>query len=99
MSDRGNEFYNKTFLHYLKEQNIQIYSTYTYLKVIFVERFNRTLLDLIKEPMFFEGKTCWLNHLDAALEKYSNRVHETIKMTPLELSTNRNLKPDNNNKN
>ena len=25
-SDRGKEFYNQTFLHYLNEQNIQIYS-------------------------------------------------------------------------
>ena len=49
-SDRGNEFYNQTFLQYLNEQNIQIYSTNSYLKAVFVERFNRTLLDLIKEP-------------------------------------------------
>ena len=83
-SDRGKEFYNTTFLHYLKEQNIQIYSTNSDLKAVFVERFNRTLLDLIKEPMYIEGKACWLNHLDAALEKYNNRVHGTTKMIPFE---------------
>ena len=55
-SDRDKEFYNQTFLHYLKEQNIQIYSTNSDLKAVFVERFNRTLLDLIKEPMYIEGK-------------------------------------------
>ena len=55
-----------TFLHYLKEQNIQIYSTNSDLKAVFVERFNRTLLDLIKEPMYIKGKGNWLNHLDAA---------------------------------
>ena len=83
-SDRGKEFYNTTFLHYLKEQNIQIYSTNSDLKAVFVERFNRTLLDLIKEPMYIEGKGNWLNHLDAALQKYNNRVHTTTKMTPFE---------------
>ena len=83
-SDRGKEFYNTTFLHYLKEQNIQIYSTHSDLKAVFVERFNRTLLDLIKEPMYIEGKGNWLNHLDAALDKYNNRVHGTTKMTPFE---------------
>ena len=83
-SDRGKEFYNQTFLHYLNEQNIQIYSTNSDLKAVFVERFNRTLLDLIKEPMYIEGKACWLNHLDAAMEKYKNRVHGTLKMTPFE---------------
>ena len=63
-SGRGKEFYNKSFLDFLKEQNIQIYSTNSDLKAVFVERFNRTLLDLIKEPMYIEGKACWLNHLD-----------------------------------
>ena len=86
--DRVKEFYNKTFLNLLKEQNIQIYSTNTDLKAVFVERFNRTLLDLIKEPMYIEGKSCWRNHLDAALEKYNNRVHGTTKMTQFEMATN-----------
>ena len=97
-SDRGKEFYNTTFLHYLKEQNIQIYSTNSDLKAVFVERFNRTLLDLIKEPMYIEGKGNWLNHLDAALQKYNNRVHTTTKMTPFEASNN-SLLPSNNNNN
>ena len=101
-SDRGKEFYNTTFLHYLKEQNIQIYSTHSDLKAVFVERFNRTLLDLIKEPMYIEGKGNWLNHLDAALQKYNNRVHGTTKMTPFEatkLHSNNSLLPSNNNNN
>ena len=58
------------------------------MKAVFVERFNRTLLDLIKEPMYIEGKGNWLNHLDAALDKYNNRVHGTTKMTPFEMSFN-----------
>ena len=94
-SDRGKDFYNQTFLHYLNERNIQIYSTNSDLKAVFVERFNRTLLDLIKEPMYIEGKACWLNHLDAALQKYNNRVHGTTKMTPFEMSTNQKLIPNN----
>ena len=97
-SDRGKEFYNTTFLHYLKEENFQIYSTHSDLKAVFVERFNRTLLDLIKEPMYIEGKGSWLNHLDVALQKYNNRVHGTTKMTPFEASNN-SLLPSNNNNN
>ena len=91
-SDRGKEFYNKTFLDFLKEQNIHIYSTKSDLKAVFVERFNRTLLDLIKEPMYIEGKACWLNHLDAALQKYNTRVHTTTKMTPFE-ANNQSINP------
>ena len=36
--------------------------------------------------MNIEGKGNWLNHLDAALQKYNNCVHGTIKMTPFEKS-------------
>ena len=89
-SDRGKEFYNKTFLDFLKQNEIQIYSTNSDLKAVFVERFNRTLLDLIKKPMYNEGKACWLNHLDTAMEKFNNRVHGTTKMTPFEMVTNTN---------
>ena len=85
-SDRGKEFYNKTFLDFLKQNEIQIYSTHSDLKAVFVERFNRTLLDLIKEPMYIEGKACWLNHINSALDKYNNRVHTTTCMTPFEAS-------------
>ena len=88
-SDRGKEFYNQTFLYFLKEQNIQIYSTHSDLKAVFVERFNRTLLDLIEEPMYIEGKGNWLNHLDAALQIYNDRVHGTTKMTPFEMNFNK----------
>ena len=38
--------------------------------------------------MYIEVKACWLNHLDAALDKYNNRVHGTRKTTPFEMSTN-----------
>ena len=86
-------------MDFLKEQNIQIYSTNSYLKAVFVERFNRTLLDSIKYPMYIEGKACWLNHLDTALDKYNNRVHGTTKITPFEITTNQKLIPNKNNNN
>ena len=85
-SDRGKEIYNKTFLDFLKQNEIQIYSTHSDLKAVSVERFNRTLLDLIKKPMYIEGKACWLNHINSALDKYNNRVHTTTRMTPFEAS-------------
>ena len=47
-------------------------------------------MELIKEPINIESKACWQNHLDAALEKYNNRVHGTTKMTPFEMVTNPN---------
>ena len=40
--DRGSEFYNKTFKSLLKEYETKLYSTYSDLKAVFIERFNRT---------------------------------------------------------
>ena len=91
-SDRGKKFYNTKFLHYLKEQNIHIYSTNSDLKAVFAERFSRTFLDLIKEPMYIEGKGNWLNHINNALDKYNNRVHGTTQMTPFE-ANNKPIEP------
>ena len=82
-------------MDFLKQNEIQIYSIHSDLKAVFVERFNRALLDLIKEPIYIEGKGCWWNHLDAAIEKYNNRVHGTTKMTLFEMSTNQKLIPNN----
>ena len=56
------------------------------MKAVFVERFNRSLLDLLKEAMYIEGKGNWLNHINNALDKYNNRVYGTPKMTPYEMS-------------
>ena len=91
-SDRGKEFYNKTLLDFLKQTEIQIYSINSDLKAVFVEHFNRTLLDLIKKPMYIEGKACWLNHINSALDKYNNHVHGTTKMTPFE-ANNQSIDP------
>ena len=55
-SDRCEEFYNKTFLHYLKEQKNQVYSTNLDLKAVFVEQFNRTILDLKKNQCILKVK-------------------------------------------
>ena len=78
-------------MDFLKQNEIQIYSTHSDLKAVFVERFNRTLLDLFKEPMYIEGKACWLNHINSALDEYNNRVHTTTRMTPFEASNTASL--------
>ena len=73
-------------MEFPKQNEIQFYSTNSYLKAVFVERFIRTFLDLFKEPMYIEGKACWLNHITSAFDKYNNRVHTTTRMTPFEVN-------------
>ena len=102
-SDRGKDFYDNIFFGCFKKQNeLQIYSTHSNWKAVFVERIIGTLLGLIKEPVYIAEKACWLNHLDAALEKYNNRVHHAIRKTPFEASNDKpipnRIPSDNNNK-
>ena len=93
--DRGSEFYNKTFKSLLKEygtgkaaSGIELYSTYSDLKAVFIERFNRTLLHIINKPMFINGDGNWVNILNDAVLTYNNNINSTINMTPVDASNN-----------
>ena len=93
--DRGSEFYNKTFKSLLKEyetgkaaSGIELYSTYSDLKAVFIERFNRTILHIINKPMFINGDGNWVNILNDAVVTYNNNIHSTINMTPVDASNN-----------
>jgi len=46
--DKGSEFYNKDFKSWAEENSITIYSTYGESKSVVVERFIRTLKELIE---------------------------------------------------
>ena len=86
--DRGSEFYNKTFKSLLKEYETNLYSTYGDLKVVFIERFNRTLLHTNNKPMFINGDGNWVNILNVVVKKDNNNIHSTINMTPVDASNN-----------
>ena len=51
-SDRAKDFYNNTFQSLLKINNIDHYSRYTDKGPSIVERFNRTIKDMIKNQYF-----------------------------------------------
>ena len=92
--DRGSEFYNKTLKSLLKEygtgkaaSGIELCSTYSDLKAVFIERFIRTLLHIINKPMFIKGDGNWVNILNAVVT-YNNNIHSTINMTPVDASNN-----------
>ena len=69
--DRDSEFYNKTFKYLLKEYETELYSTYSDLKAVFIERFNRTLLHTINKPMLIIGDGNWVNILIDDVVRYN----------------------------
>ena len=51
-SDRGKEWYNSIFQHFLKTKNIQHYSRYTDKGPSIAERVIRSIRSLLNEPVF-----------------------------------------------
>ena len=63
---------NKTIKSLLKEYETEIYSTYSDLKAVFIERFNRTLSHIINKPRFINGHGNCLNILNDAVVTYND---------------------------
>ena len=82
--DQGSEFYNKFFKKWLKDNNIEIYSTYDEGKSVVAERFIRTLKNKIYRHMAAISKNVYFNVLDGIVDKYNNTYHRTIKMKPID---------------
>ena len=60
-SDRGKEFYNNIFQDFINKNNIKLYSRNSSYGVVFAERFNRTIRDLLKKVVFEQGDANWID--------------------------------------
>ena len=83
--DQGSEFYNQSFKDFLKINNIEMYSTYNEGKSVVAERFIRTLKNKIFKHMTNISKNIYIDVLNDTVNKYSNTVHKTIKMKPIDV--------------
>jgi hypothetical protein len=88
--DKGLEFYNKDITGWLKENNIIRYSTYSEHKSVVVERFNRTLKEMMWKRFTAENTRNWIDMFDKLVHKYNNKLHTTIGMTPVKASQKEN---------
>ena len=86
--DQGSEFYNNSFKDFLKINNIEIYSTYNEGKSVVPERFIRTLKNKIFKHMTAISKNVYFDVLDDIVNKYNDTVHRTIKMKPIDVTSN-----------
>ena len=89
-SDRGKEFYNKTFQDFLNKENIKFFSRNSSNEAVFVERFNRTIRDLLKRPGFEKSDGNWIDILQTITKQYKNRIHSSTKLTPIQASLKKN---------
>ena len=86
-TDAGTEFKNKTFPTFLKQHHVQHFVTYNEAKAQVVERFNRTLKQMMWR-LFTTGSS--YNYLDKINDtvsgNYNQTFHRSIKMKPSEVT-------------
>ena len=67
---------------FLKENDIEMYSTHNEGKSVVAERFIKTLKNKIYKHMTRVGKNVYFNLLDDIVDKYNNSFHSSIKIKP-----------------
>ena len=99
--DRGSEFYNNSFKKWIKNNDIEMYSTNNDGKSVIVERFIRTLKTKICKYMTSISKNVYINKLDDTVKDYNNKYQTSIKIKPADVKDNTyiNFKKETNDKN
>ena len=64
-----------------------MYSAYNERKYVVAERFIKTLKNKIFKHMAAVSKNVYFNVLDHIVNKYNNTVHRTIKMKPIDVTS------------
>ena len=85
-TDDGKEYVNKIFNEFLNNNKIKRYSRYSDKGAVFAKRFNKTVRNLLKKPVFLNGNADCLSELPSVIEQYNNTVHHSIKMKPIDAS-------------
>ena len=60
-SDQESVFFSKEMLKFFEDHNVKIYYTYANLKAVFIERFNRSLRELMMKEFVKNNNTIWYN--------------------------------------
>lgn len=81
-SDKGTEFLNSQMNNFLKDNNIKLFTTNSERKASVVERFNRTLKELMFRYFTKNNTRRYIDVLEELVQKYNNTYHSSIKMKP-----------------
>ena len=85
---KSSEFYNSSFKKWLKDNNIEIYSTHNEGKSVVAEIFIRALKTKIYKCMTAISQNVYIDKLDNIVNEYNNTYHRTIKMKPVDVKDN-----------
>ena len=85
-SDKEPAFLSKEMQNFFKNNNVKIYHTNSHLKAVIIERFNKSLRELMMKEFVKNNNTVWYNILSKLIKIYNNRYHSTIKMKPIQVN-------------
>ena len=85
-SDQESSFFSKEMLKFFEDNNVKIYHTFSNLRSVIIERFNRSLRELMMKKFVKSNNTVWYNILPELIKTYNNRYHRTIKMKPINVN-------------
>ena len=85
-ADEEPAFLSKEMQQFFKDNNVKIYHSNSHLKAVVIERFNRSLRELMMKEFVKNNNTVWYNILPKLIKIYNNRYHSTIKMKPIEVN-------------
>ena len=83
-SDQESSFFSKEMLKFFEDHNIKIDYTHSNLKAVVIERFDRSLRELMMKSFVKSNNTVWYNILPELIQTYNNRYHHTINMKPID---------------
>ena len=86
--DQGSKFKNQLFKKFLRNNNTAKHSPYNEKNSIFAEWFIRTLKNKIYQHITVVSGDPYFDFLDDIVNKYSNTVHTTIKIKPIDVRSN-----------
>ena len=87
-SDKEPAFLSKEMQQFFKDNNVKIYYTNSLLKAVVIERFNRSLRELMMKEFVKNNNIIWYNILPKLIKIYNNIYHSNIKIKPIEVNKN-----------
>ena len=72
-------------LKFFEDNEVKIYYTHSNLKAVIIERFNRSLRELMMKEFVKNDNTIWYNILPNLIKIYNNRYNRGIKMKPIDV--------------
>ena len=87
-TDKEPAFLSKEMQQFFEDNNVKIYHTNSHLKAVIIERFNRSLRELMMKEFVKNDNTVWYNILPKLINIYNSRYHFTIKMKPIQVNKN-----------